>query len=206
MTLQGLAKTVLTAYCLVFSSLSYSSVLIEACKAITDAERRAACFEELAKRTQDPAKPMKFQDARKSLTRIQSGISVGGLSYAEYSRLLQELVTEVTTTKPDVKTTEEKAVYEKFTKIIEIHEDAVDFLADWHRFFSIGRNASLYGSVIPIAEIRRPDYLQRAYSPSTVGIGLGGTIKAVSRSEMLRSIWRMAAREENELNELLDKK
>jgi hypothetical protein len=197
-------KIFLVAVFSVVSLAAYSqeSVLFEACKALVEAERRAACFEELVKKGASTSLPTKFAAASKALIKIQSGVSVG-VSQGDYSRLLQDLVAEVAIAKEQLKTEHDAAVFSQFAVVIETYRDGVDFWEKFNKFMSLAGNARLYNGAIPLYEI---PYFENKYSFQSVGLGWGKAIRAALKPSVLQAIWNIAQNDATKLAEIIAKK
>jgi len=195
-------------------------VLLEACGALKNAERRAKCFESVAR--MDPpaaaspaplvapvvvdvprkskeevdaerqaATKAKYEAVHRAFTALRAATETS-LSYIQYGPLIQAAATEVALVKPEARTDKERLAVERFERALNAYSDAATW---WDRdisFYAQRGNNLAYAGGLPFAQLGLDEIVSKWGIP-TRRADLFGLWFGVPRSVALGTMWQAAA-------------
>jgi hypothetical protein len=169
------------------------SVFIEACSAMTDASKRADCFEALARmapgKEAAPDPKMKYEGVNRMATALQSAIDVG-VSYNQFGVYVQQLATEISLLKQSAKEKRELAAIAEFESALDAYQDASTWWNSSVRFYAQRDNQTAYAWGLPLG-LAGVEWLANKYSMPVGKADLLGFHRGVPHLTGLQTIWRV---------------
>lgn len=163
--------------------------LVEGCKALADAERRAACFEELLQQRQATQPTDPLDAMRREGQAVMSSTDVG-ISLVQYQAALQRLATEIDLAKGKAVTDTAKSEVAAYESALEAFSDAAKFWAAWISFYARRDNGVSYGGGLPL-RMTNMEWVASKYGLSTVAADLLGFHRGLPKSTV-QELWRVA--------------
>lgn len=170
--------------------------MLEGCAAITNQQKKAACFEsvmQLSKKTPAPptATPYtKFDSIKRTAAALKSATDVG-VTFIQYMPYIQQLATEVQLVRAMNNTKYELEALSYYEKAIDAYQDAHTFWNAWIDFYSRRDNKATYFGGLPIRQTNI-GWIVNKYSIPTTNADLLGIWTGVTQSAALSTIWRTA--------------
>lgn len=172
------------------------SVLIEACNAIADSERRLVCFKAVievnnSKPNAPDAKEVAIQAVEKAFIRMQSNLGVG-ISYNNYQTALLDLASPLGELRRVGGTELPSEGMALIDQALETYADAAKF---WHAaisFYARRDNELAYFRGLPIG-LTRMDWLVTKYQLATVNADLLGFHRGLQVDSTRARLWAIAA-------------
>jgi hypothetical protein len=172
---------------------SGKQVLLEACAAMKEVEKRASCFEAIA-RMEAPAAPAanKFANLKRAFTAI-SAATATGVSLVQYTPMIQAAATEVALARDAAASDAERQALDLYERAIDAYRDAATF---WQRdieFYARRDNRLAYGGGLPV-DMVGVGHLVEKWSLSAGKSDIWGINRGVPRSYALSTMWAAAGK------------
>jgi hypothetical protein len=172
---------------------SSKQVLLEACAAMKEPEKRASCFEAVA-RMEAPAAPAanKFANLKRAFTAI-SAATTTGVSLVQYAPMIQAAATEVALARDAAASDAERQALDLYERAIDAYRDAATF---WQRdieFYARSDNRLAYGGGLPV-DMVGVGHLVGKWNLSAGRSDIWGINRGVPRSYALSTMWAAAGK------------
>lgn len=172
------------------------SVLIEACNAIADHERRLVCFKAAievnsSKPNAPDSKEIAIQAVERAFIRMQSNLGVG-ISYNNYQTALLELASPLAELKRVGGTELPAEGIALIDQALETYADAAKFWQAAISFYARRDNELAYFRGLPLG-LTRMDWLVTKYQLPTVNADLFGIHRGVQVDSTRARLWAIAA-------------
>ena len=166
--------------------------LLEGCSSIPDAEKRAKCFEVLA-RTPDSsgaasAAKLSYEGLNRAATALQSAIGVG-VNYNQYGVFVQQLATEVSLLRQGAKDKRELEAMLLLESGIDAYRDASSWWDASIRFYAQRDNELAFAWGLPLG-LAGAEWLANKYRMPIGKADLLGFHRGVPHLVGLQTIWR----------------
>lgn len=164
------------------------AVLIEACNAISEPEKRLECLKAAMGAGSAAAQAQPLAVVSRAFSGMESSLNAG-ISYNNYQIAVLDLAKAVSAFKQDAKDLD--AAGKLFDAAVEAYSDAGTFWARSIEFYARRDNSIAYGGGLPVS-LNGLDWLVDKYSLTTVKSDLLGIHRGLPVQSSRSEIWRIA--------------
>lgn len=173
-------------FALMVCQVMAQQALVEGCKALADAEKRAACFEALLQQRPAPQAPHVLEAMRREGQAVMSATNVG-ISLVQLQQALQRLATEIDLAKGKAESDGDRAEVEAYVSALDAYRDSATFWSAWISFYSQRGNSSSYAGGLPL-RLANVEWLASKYGFGTVNADLLGIFRGLPKSTV-QQLW-----------------